>query len=329
MADKESIVTRKNFTTQYRHDTYPRLQGRLANSTVSGKSVFLTGAGKGIGVAIALAFARAGPRVIFLCGRTRSTLEETRARIQSASPTVKAEVIVVDIGKGIKSVLDAFSEARELDLNRPVDILVNNAAYLAAELVVSENPDDDERVFDANWNHYAVNVRGSLALATAFLRNSTAIGPTIINISSGAAVLDHVPLIGCYSSSKLATLKMYSDLSYEQAHRGLAIFHLHPGSVQTSMSAPGANSADTGMYNWLLPQTAQGPRIANHVARESTSAQLSADFAVWLTSSEAQFLHNRLIYANWDVDELLAKKETILAGDYLKLGVTGWNSTAY
>lgn len=58
-------------------------------------------------------------------------------------------------------------------------------------------------------------------------------------------------------------------------------------------------------------------------------AQLSADVAVWLTSQEAQFLQNRLIYANWDVDELLQKKETILARDYLKLGVTGWDSTAY
>ena len=254
MAEKQSsIVTRKNFTAEYHHDTYPRLQARLSSSTVSGKSVLLTGAGKGIGIAIALAFAHAGPRVIFLCGRTGSTLEETKAKIQGANPSLRAEVIVVDIGTGVKECVDAFRKARALDEGRPIDILINNAAYLAAELVVGENPDEDERVFEANWEHYKVNVKGSLALATAFLRNSTANGPTIINISSGAAVLDHVPVIGCYSSSKLATLKMYSDLSIEQAARGLAIFHLHPGSVQTSMSAPGASSLDTGRDRIIRP----------------------------------------------------------------------------
>ncbi|KAL3445399.1 hypothetical protein BJX65DRAFT_309868 [Aspergillus insuetus] len=307
MAQNEPTVavTRRNFTTEYHHDTYERLQARLPNAAASGKSVFLTGAGKGIGISIALAFARAGPRVIFLCGRTRATLEETRAKILRETPTIRAEVIVVDISKGVAECLRALAAARTFDSGRPVDILINNAAYLASAHVVG---DDDsvahvQEQFEANWKHYEVNVKGSLALATAFLRNCVPRNPVIINISSGAAVLDYVPGIGCYASSKLATLKMYSDLGFEETARGSRIFHLHPGSVQTAMSAPGARSPDT--------------------------AELSADFAVWLTSPEAQFLHNRLIYANWDVDELLAKKPTIVSRDYLKIGVTGWDSTAY
>jgi hypothetical protein len=39
---------------------------------------------------------------------------------------------------------------------------------------------------------------------------------------------------------------------------------------------------------------------------------LPRDFAVWLVSDEAKFLRGKLVWCNWDVKELLAKKEEIL-----------------
>lgn len=41
------------------------------------------------------------------------------------------------------------------------------------------------------------------------------------------------------------------------------------------------------------------------------TAELGAHFAVWLSSSEADFLKGRFLWSNWDVDELKAKKELI------------------
>jgi len=43
------------------------------------------------------------------------------------------------------------------------------------------------------------------------------------------------------------------------------------------------------------------------------AVSLPADFMVWLASSEAAFLKGRYVWANWDVEEMLARKEEIEA----------------
>ncbi len=46
---------------------------------------------------------------------------------------------------------------------------------------------------------------------------------------------------------------------------------------------------------------------------------------VWAVSEEAAFLRGRLIWCNWDVDELKAKQEKIASDpSYMKLGMMGW-----
>ncbi len=52
--------------------------------------------------------------------------------------------------------------------------------------------------------------------------------------------------------------------------------------------------------------------------------QLPADFTVWAASPEADFLHGKLVWASWDVDELKARKEEIMSGPALTLGLNGW-----
>jgi hypothetical protein len=45
---------------------------------------------------------------------------------------------------------------------------------------------------------------------------------------------------------------------------------------------------------------------------------------VWLTLPEAQFLNGKLVWANWDVDELKAKADEISAGSQMTAGIDGW-----
>ena len=49
----------------------------------------------------------------------------------------------------------------------------------------------------------------------------------------------------------------------------------------------------------------------------------SASFIVWTTSPEADFLRGKFLWANWDVDELKAKREELLAGPQLTFGLQG------
>lgn len=41
--------------------------------------------------------------------------------------------------------------------------------------------------------------------------------------------------------------------------------------------------------------------------------KLPGDFAVWLASSEADFLNGRYVWAAWDVDEMIAMKQKVVS----------------
>jgi hypothetical protein len=51
---------------------------------------------------------------------------------------------------------------------------------------------------------------------------------------------------------------------------------------------------------------------------------LPANFIVWLTSPDAAFLQGKLVWANWDVDELKAKKNELVGSPQLTVGLIGW-----
>lgn len=54
------------------------------------------------------------------------------------------------------------------------------------------------------------------------------------------------------------------------------------------------------------------------------AVQLPAHFIVWLTSPEGSFLNGRSVWANWDVDELKAKKDSIQQSQLFTAGINGW-----
>jgi hypothetical protein len=50
---------------------------------------------------------------------------------------------------------------------------------------------------------------------------------------------------------------------------------------------------------------------------------LPAQTAVWLASSEAAFLKGKLVWANWDMEELKAKAAEIQGSRLLTIGLEG------
>jgi len=49
-----------------------------------------------------------------------------------------------------------------------------------------------------------------------------------------------------------------------------------------------------------------------------------AHFLVWLASPEAAFLRGRLVWANWDVEELKSQAEEIQSGQKMTAGIVVW-----
>jgi hypothetical protein len=58
-------------------------------------------------------------------------------------------------------------------------------------------------------------------------------------------------------------------------------------------------------------------------ANERT-VNLPADFVVWAVSSDAKFLRGKLVWSNWDVDELKAMKKEIEGTAKFTFGLLGW-----
>ena len=51
---------------------------------------------------------------------------------------------------------------------------------------------------------------------------------------------------------------------------------------------------------------------------------MEAHFLVWLTQPKNKFLQGRMVWANWDVEELSARSEEIANSTLLTVGYNGW-----
>ncbi len=56
---------------------------------------------------------------------------------------------------------------------------------------------------------------------------------------------------------------------------------------------------------------------------------LPADFLVWATRHGAAFLKRKLVWSNWDVEEMMAREKQIDGGDSMTLGLQGWPYNNY
>nr|POE93007.1 short chain dehydrogenase andi [Quercus suber] len=296
-----------SFTPTYHHDVYPAIDPTQPALACDGKHIFITGGGRGIGRAIALAFARAHATAITLLGRTPATLEETARLVHEASGgatqtlIVRADILqAAEVDAAMATAVSRFGGVAP-------DVLINNAGGLHG---VGALEDADLEDF---WRAFELNVKGPLAVTQSFLRARRRQGETreeeeessaatVINLSSGAAHLPYAPGMAAYSCSKLAFAKIVEYMHHERP--GWRVFNVQPGRVATDLMKAHAGA-----------ETPKAP----------DEPELMAGFAVWLaTNPEATALSGRFLWANWDVQELLERKDEIEQRDLLTLTSKGW-----
>lgn len=179
-----------------------------------------------------------------------------------------------------------------------LDILVANAGYLPTPGALATTETSEW------WKGHEINVLGTYLLGKYFINQSQPLRgkPVFVGVNTGAAHLGPAagPMSG-YVSSKLATASVVEFLQAENPN--IKAFNVSPGMVQSEMSAK-ANMQQ-------FPAT--------------DSPELMANFAVWLASSESDFLNGRFLWANWDVEGLIAAKDKIAANPgQLRLTLEGW-----
>ena len=184
------------------------------NRIISGKTVLITGANRGIGAALVEQFAAAGAARIIGAARDPLTIH--------APPGAPVEVIELDLAQ------------RRVSLGKlagKIDILVNNAGANFGRGLLQDKTLDHART------EMQVNYFGPLALIRA-------VAPAMKKRGSGVIVnmltiLSHVsmPLLGSYCASKAAGWSMTQALRGELAPRGIRVIGIFPGAVDTRMSA--------------------------------------------------------------------------------------------
>ena len=187
---------------------------------MSGKTVMITGASRGIGKAAAYAFANAGANVALLA-RSIDDIAQTAGDIGQQALAIPCDVATrSEVETAVAATARAFGG---------LDVLVGNAGALEPIGHLSDtDPDDWGRVID-------VNLKGVFYGMHAVMPGMIAQGHgTILTVSSGAA---HNPVEGwsAYCSSKAGVYMLTRMADLEAREKGLRIMGLSPGTVATQM----------------------------------------------------------------------------------------------
>ena len=193
---------------------------------IKGKTVLVTGAGRGIGRAIALAFAAEGARVA-VSARTGSELDNLVAEARAAGGETSA--FEADLSK--RSDVPKLLAAVEAKYG-PVEILVNNAG-----LGSSSNPKPVVDFDDDFWDlSVAINMTAPYLLSKAVLPGMLERGwgriLTVASINSKRPSLHGA----AYAATKHGVMGLMRTLAMETASQGITVNSICPGPVATLMN---------------------------------------------------------------------------------------------
>ena len=187
-------------------------------------NVVITGASKGIGFAIAEKLLAAGlVEKLAICSRSRSEIDDARARLLAGYPDVTVIAEECDVSREDEVAYFADYVQRELG---HVDVLVNNAGFGKFAKV--------HEMETSVWNDVIrTNLRGVFLLTKALLPSMRARkSGTIVTISSLAGK-NGFSGGAAYCSAKFAVRGMMQSLFLEVRQDNIRVVTLFPGSVNT------------------------------------------------------------------------------------------------
>ncbi|KFY34067.1 hypothetical protein V494_07087 [Pseudogymnoascus sp. VKM F-4513 (FW-928)] len=270
--------------------SYDALSPSLPGRSLAGKSALVTGASRGVGEHIARGLAEAGASPIALLGQDKARIESAKQKLSLEFPTTAFNAFAADIKDqdAIAAVFGSFGAP---------DILVNNAG------IFTDDGPFVEQDLKEWFSCFETNVLGTAIVTQQFLKApSRPKNPTVINVVSMAAHT-RFPVSGWsgYGTSKMAQARILEHIRFE--HPDVRFINAHPGLVDTDGFARcGAPVPPGGM----------------------TDGKLTGGFFAWLATEEAAFLGGRFVWADWDIEELKAKKDEILEKDLLLTTVDGF-----
>jgi NAD(P)-dependent dehydrogenase (short-subunit alcohol dehydrogenase family) len=187
---------------------------------MTGKTVMITGASRGIGAAAARVFASSGANVALLA-RSKGDIGDIAREIGAKAIAIACDVSQYrEVEAAVAACVDGFGG---------LDVLINNAGVIEPiSHLASADPEEWGNVIDINLKGVFHGMRAAMPVMQA------ASGGSILTISSGAA---HGPVEAWshYCASKAAVAMLTRCVDKEAADKGIRAIGLSPGTVATKM----------------------------------------------------------------------------------------------
>ncbi|MFO1172302.1 MAG: SDR family oxidoreductase [Hyphomicrobiaceae bacterium] len=252
--------------------------------SLTGKTILVTGASKGIGAAIVRVLGAEGAHVIAHYGNDRAGAEASTADI----PAERKHLIAADLAD--TGAVDRLWREAQAWRGR-VDVLVNNAAVMR----IAGGIDDSQDKWDEVWDEaLAVNVLAPVRLMRHAVRHYREKGGGIIvTLSSWAAQRGPGnPALIAYASSKAAVLTATKTIARHHAKENMLTYIVAPGVVRTQLSVDAAAAvggeavvtAGLAMGEWIPPEDLGQlvAFLASGKCRHLTGATLDVNGASYL-----------------------------------------------
>jgi 3-oxoacyl-[acyl-carrier protein] reductase len=247
---------------------------------LEGKTVLITGAGRGIGRVIAFKCSSEGAKVV-LVARTESELKETADQISRIGG--ESHLFVCDIASA-DNVNDAVAFARKAC--GPIHVLINNAGV---QPPIGSFADCDISEWKKNIQ---VNLFGIVHMTGSVLPDMVVRKKgKIINLAGGGATSAR-PNFSAYAVSKTAIVRLTETLAAELKEFNIDVNAISPGAVNTKM----------------LDEVLQAGQLVGKEAIDAErrkeaggdDPQLAADLVSFLASDSSDGITGKLISARWD-----------------------------
>ncbi|WP_395360103.1 SDR family NAD(P)-dependent oxidoreductase [Streptomyces sp. YH02] len=233
-------------------------------SALSGKTVIVTGAARGQGAAEARLLVAAGARVILTDVREEEG-RSVAAHLGGAAVFVRHDVTSADDWRTVTDTAVATYGG--------IDGLVNNAALWRTAPVESETYENFELLLRVNLLAPFLGIQAVLPALRA------AGGGSIVNVSSTAGRVG-VPGHAAYGAGKFGLRGLSRSAARDLAPYGVRVNSVHPGAVDTPMTAAVADRDWTHVPLGRMGRPEEAGELVLFLLSEASSYVTGAEFTV-------------------------------------------------
>ena len=203
------------------------------------KTVFVTGASRGIGKEVALKYAENGYDVIINYVSDKTDVEKKEKEFKEKGADTLILKADVSNPEEVQNVVD-----KAIEKFGKIDVLVNNAGITRDNLLMRMSEEEFDKVLE-------INLKGTFLVTKAVTKYMMKKrSGSIINLSSVVGVAGNAGQCN-YSASKAGIIGFTKSIAKELASRNIRANAVAPGFIETDMTAVLSDSVKESIHNQI------------------------------------------------------------------------------